>query len=158
MGAYGGRRDIMDAVSPSGPIYQAGTLSGNPMAMAAGLTLLKELKSNKKIYEDLERISALLAAGLEEQLKRRGIPASVNQVGSMFTLFFTDRKVLNLADAKTADTVMFGKYFNAMLQQGVYLAPSQFEALFVSHAITQEVAERILQASEHALNGMGGVV
>lgn len=148
VGAYGGRRDIMDAVSPAGPIYQAGTLSGNPMAMAAGLTLLKELKTNTSIYQQLNVISDYLVAGLKSQLIKRGLPFSINHVGSMFTLFFTDRVVTDFESARTCDTGLFGKYFNAMLHHGVYLAPSQFEALFVSHAITRDVADRILEASE----------
>lgn len=151
VGAYGGRRDIMDAVSPSGPIYQAGTLSGNPMAMAAGLTILSELKGTPRIYEDLEKISSYLVTGLKEQLVRRRIPFVINHVGSMFTLFFGPKEVVNYHDAKKADTVTFGRYFNAMLSRGIYLAPSQFEALFVSHAVNEEVARHILEASEQAL-------
>lgn len=152
VGAYGGRKDIMDAVSPSGPIYQAGTLSGNPMAMAAGLTILGELKSTPSIYDDLEKISSYLVSGLKEQLERRRIPFVINQVGSMFTLFFGPKEVVNYNDAKKADTAMFGRYFNAMLSRGIYLAPSQFEALFISHAVDQEVASLILEASELALD------
>lgn len=152
VGAYGGRKEIMDFVSPAGPIYQAGTLSGNPMAMAAGLTLLKELKNNRRIYQDLNSVSHFIAGGLREQLTSRSLPFTVNQVGSMFTLFFTDSVVTDYHSAKTSDTTLFGKYFNAMLQRGVYLAPSQFEALFVSHAITRDLAARILEASSEALD------
>ena len=156
VGAYGGRRDIMDAVSPSGPIYQAGTLSGNPMAMAAGLTLLNELKRNPSIYEDLNRTTELLAKGLKEQLRSRGLAFQINRVGSMFTLFFTHVAVKDYDSAKTADTAMFGKYFNAMLQRGIYLAPSQFEALFVSHTVDETIASRILDASGEALDEIVG--
>jgi len=152
VGAYGGRKEIMDFVSPAGPIYQAGTLSGNPMAMAAGLTLLKELKSNGEIYRALDEVSAFIANGLKAQLKERNLPFSINRVGSMFTLFFTPHPVTDYDSAKTSDTVMFGKYFNAMLKRGIYLAPSQFEAMFVSYAVTREVAEKILQASSEALD------
>lgn len=151
VGAYGGRKEIMDFISPAGPIYQAGTLSGNPMAMAAGLALLKQLKTNPSIYENLNTVSASLAKGLKSQLKRRGVSYTVNQVGSMFTLFFTDREVVDLESAKSADTTLFGKYFHAMLHRGIYLAPSQFEALFVSNAITEALAERILGASDASL-------
>jgi glutamate-1-semialdehyde 2,1-aminomutase len=157
VGAYGGRKEIMDAVSPAGPIYQAGTLSGNPMAMAAGLAILQELKSNPEIYEELTNISDYITSGLKAQLSERGFPFSINHVGSMFTLFFSDTKVRDYTTAKTADTILFGKYFNAMLQRGVYLAPSQFEALFLSHAITRSIADRILEASESALDEIGSL-
>lgn len=155
VGAYGGRRDIMDAVSPAGPIYQAGTLSGNPMAMAAGLTILRELKANPHIYQEINGISDYVVAGLKNQLTKRNLPFSINHVGSMLTLFFTDRAVKDFDSAKTCDTVLFGKYFNAMLNRGVYLAPSQFEALFISHAITREIADRILEASDASLDEIG---
>jgi glutamate-1-semialdehyde 2,1-aminomutase len=156
VGAYGGRRDIMNAVSPAGPIYQAGTLSGNPMAMAAGLTILKELKNNPAIYRQLDRITTFIVEGIKAQLQRRNLPYTINQVGSMFTLFFTDRRVVDYNTAKTADSTLFAKYFNAMLQRGVYLAPSQFEALFVSHSIDEKIARRILKTSEEALDDMRG--
>lgn len=152
VGAYGGRKDIMDAVSPAGPIYQAGTLSGNPMAMAAGLTILRELKGNARIYQELNDISDYLVTGLKSQLTKRGLAFSINHVGSMFTLFFTDQVVKDFDSARTCDTALFGKYFNAMLRRGIYLAPSQFEALFISHAITREIADRILEASDASLD------
>ncbi|MEX2232352.1 MAG: glutamate-1-semialdehyde 2,1-aminomutase [Cyclobacteriaceae bacterium] len=152
VGAYGGRGDIMDSVSPAGPIYQAGTLSGNPMAMAAGLTILKELKNNPDIYQDLSNISTYLVNELKVQMARRNLPFTINQVGSMFTLFFTDKVVTDYDSAKTSDTVMFGKYFNAMLRRGIYLAPSQYESLFISHAVTEEVAHRVLEASNGAFD------
>lgn len=152
VGAYGGRREIMDFVSPAGPVYQAGTLSGNPMAMAAGLALLNELRKKPEIYKELNAVSTLLVTGLRDQMKKRSLPFTINQVGSMFTLFFTDKVVTDYDSARTADTVMFGKYFNAMLQRGIYLAPSQFEALFISHAVSNEVANRILEASQAALD------
>lgn len=156
VGAYGGRKEIMDFVSPAGPIYQAGTLSGNPMAMAAGLTVLAELKDNPAIYQHLEKISTFLASGLQAQADRRKIPAVVNQVGSMFTLFFTGQQVTDYHSAKTSDTAMFGKYFNAMLRRGVYLAPSQFEAMFVSHAVNEDLAKQILEASGAAMDEIVG--
>ena len=157
VGAYGGRREIMDCVSPAGPIYQAGTLSGNPMAMAAGIAILKELKTNSVIYDELNNVSQYITSGQSTHLQERGLPFSINQVGSMFTLFFTDSIVRDYATAKTADTALFGKYFNAMLQRGVYMAPSQFEALFVSYAVTKAVADRILEASESALDEIGSL-
>ncbi len=155
VGAYGGRKEIMDFISPAGPIYQAGTLSGNPIAMAAGLVLLKELNANPGVYQDLDEVSTYLADGIRNQLEGKRFPFTVNQAGSMFTLFFTDKEVINLETAKTADTKMFGRYFNAMLRRGVYLAPSQFEALFVSQAITRGIADRIIEASEEALKESG---
>lgn len=152
VGAYGGRREIMDGVSPAGPIYQAGTLSGNPMAMAAGLAILKELKSKPSIYEEINRVSGMIVNELKAQLAERNLPFTINQVGSMFTLFFTERTVTDFDTAKTSDTAMFGKYFNAMLRRGIYLAPSQYEALFVSYAIDDSVAKRILRASSESLD------
>lgn len=152
VGAYGGRGDIMDAVSPAGPIYQAGTLSGNPMAMAAGLTILRELRNNPSIYHDLQNRSTYLVNELKVQMARRSLTFTINQVGSMFTLFFTDKRVIDYDTAKSCDTVMFGKYFNAMLRRGIYLAPSQFESLFLSHAINEDVCARILEASSEAFD------
>lgn len=150
VGAYGGRADIMDSVSPAGPIYQAGTLSGNPMAMAAGLAILKELKNNPVVYEDLQNRSTRLVKEMKVQMARRNLTYTINHVGSMFTLFFTDKHVVDYDTAKTCDTNMFGKYFNAMLRRGIYLAPSQFEALFLSHAIDEDVCARILEASNES--------
>ncbi|HET9487493.1 MAG TPA: glutamate-1-semialdehyde 2,1-aminomutase [Chryseosolibacter sp.] len=152
VGAYGGRRDIMDGVSPSGPIYQAGTLSGNPMAMAAGLAILNLLNDNPSIYEDINNISASIVRELKAQVAARRLPFTINQVGSMFTLFFTGETVIDFDTAKTSDTALFGRYFNAMLRRGIYLAPSQYESLFVSHAVNERIAERILQASSESLD------
>jgi glutamate-1-semialdehyde 2,1-aminomutase len=154
VGAYGGRQEIMDCVSPAGPVYQAGTLSGNPMAMAAGLAMLNYLRKHPHTYDYLNEITSYITSGIGEQLKRKGLDYTINQVGSMFTLFFTSTRVRDFATAKTSDTAMFGKFFNGMLERGVYLAPSQYEALFVSAAIDTAVADRILQASEEALAGL----
>ena len=154
VGAYGGREDIMNTVSPAGPVYQAGTLSGNPMAMAAGLAMLNYLRKHPHTYDYLNEITSYITSGIGAQLKRKGLDYSINQVGSMFTLFFTSTRVKNFATAKTSDTALFGKYFNAMLDRGVYLAPSQFEALFVSAAVDTSIADRILQASDEALNSL----
>lgn len=152
VGAYGGRKEIMDAVSPAGPVYQAGTLSGNPVAMAAGLAMLKYLDENRSIYEAIDRITASIVSGLEQQIRAKNLAATINRVGSMFTLFFTSEKVVDFNTAQTSDTKKFGVYFREMLQRGIYLAPSQYEALFVSHAITPAVVEQILKASEEALD------
>lgn len=154
VGAYGGKQEIMDCVSPAGPVYQAGTLSGNPMAMAAGLAMLNYLRKHPHTYDYLNEISSYITSGIGEQLKRKGLDYSINQVGSMFTMFFTSTRVKNFATAKTSDTAMFGRYFNAMLERGVYLAPSQYEALFISAAIDTAIADRILQASDEALNAL----
>jgi glutamate-1-semialdehyde 2,1-aminomutase len=152
VGAYGGKREIMDSVSPAGPVYQAGTLSGNPMAMAAGLAMLTYLKSHPNTYSYLNEISSYIVSGLRDSLKRKGLNYTINQVGSMFTLFFTKENVINFETAKTSDTALFGHYFQAMLKRGIYLAPSQYEALFISAAIDQKIADRIIQASDESLN------
>lgn len=151
VGAYGGRREIMDFVSPLGPIYQAGTLSGNPLAMAAGLAMLQHLKQNPSIYQQVENSTSSLVEGIRKQLHTAGLNYTINSVGSMFTLFFTASHVIDYDTAKTSDTVRFASYFQAMLQQGVYLAPSQYEAMFVSTAVDDRVVDQILDASEKAL-------
>jgi len=154
VGAYGGKKEIMEFVSPEGPVYQAGTLSGNPLAMAAGLAMLNHLKNNPSVYAQIDRITEKLAEGLRQQVAARGLKCTINHVGSMFTLFFTDTPVINYDTAKTCDTQLFAQYFQAMLTQGIYMAPSQFEAMFVSAAITDQVAEQILDASAHAFASM----
>jgi glutamate-1-semialdehyde 2,1-aminomutase len=154
VGAYGGKKEIMSCVSPAGPVYQAGTLSGNPLAMAAGMALLTYLKSNPQVYANINETGKSLAAGLLLQAAQHHIPAQVNQVGSMFTLFFTKEKVSDYETAKKSDTALFGKYFNAMLEQGVYLAPSQFEAMFISNAIGKEEIDKILNASDLAFKSL----
>jgi len=138
VGAYGGRRDIMESLAPSGPVYQAGTLSGNPVAMAAGLATLRAINSNSEFYADLEKRSALLEKGILESIKKSGIKGVINRVGSMFTLFFTNAKeVKSYSDVVECDTQLFARYFNLLLGEGVYMAPSQFEACFVSQAHTE---------------------
>lgn len=151
VGAYGGRKEIMDCVSPIGPVYQAGTLAGNPLAMAAGLAMLKYLKKHPEVYTQIDRNTSLLAEGIRKQFMEVGIPHSINQVGSMFTVFFTDQKVIDFDSAKTSNTAMFARYFQAMSSQGIYLAPSQFEAMFVSAALTEDVISKILEANRSAL-------
>lgn len=133
VGAYGGRKDLMGWVAPLGPVYQAGTLSGNPLAMAAGAATLREL-ARPGTYERLEANSARLAAGLEEEARKAGVAVQVQRVGSMLTVFFCAIPVKNMETARSSDTSFFGRYFHAMLEQGVYLPPSQFEAWFVSLA------------------------
>ncbi len=154
VGAYGGKKEIMSCVSPAGPVYQAGTLSGNPLAMAAGMALLTHLKNNPQVYANINETGKTLAAGLLQQAAHHRIPAQVNQVGSMFTFFFTKEKVSDYETAKKSDTALFGKYFNAMLEQGVYLAPSQFEAMFISNSIGKEEIDKILIASDLAFKSL----
>jgi glutamate-1-semialdehyde 2,1-aminomutase len=149
VGAYGGRRDIMEHIAPAGPVYQAGTLSGNPVAMTAGIAMLKVLK-NKAIYEELERKAQRLADGLAEAAKRANVPIASNRVGSMMTTFFTDQPVTDYDSAKTAHTQKYAKFFRAMLARGVYLAPSQFEAAFVSAAHSDEDIRQTMAAAEEA--------
>ena len=154
VGAYGGKAEIMEYVSPSGPVYQAGTLSGNPIAMAAGLTMLNYLDQNPSVYSQLEKTGNNLANGIKETVNRLGLPYTVNHLGSMYTLFFTDKKVNNFADAQTCDTSIFGKYFRGMLEKGIYLAPSQYESLFLSTALDQSHLDRILDANEQTLKSL----
>lgn len=151
VGAYGGKKEIMDMVSPAGPVYQAGTLSGNPVAMSAGLAMLRYLNENPGIYKQLDKITKKIADGIRENLKKLSLNYTVSQVGSMFTLFFTGSEVTDFETAKTSDTSLFARYFQAMLQQGIYLAPSQYESLFVSAAITEELADEIVKANFEAL-------
>lgn len=151
VGAYGGRREIMESVSPVGPVYQAGTLSGNPLAMAAGLTMVSHLKSHPEVYTQINHTTNKLVEGLKKQISEKGMNYTVNQVGSMFTLFFTDRAVTDFPTATSSDTALFAHYFNSMLNQGIYMAPSQYEAMFISTAIDDGLLDRILTASEQAL-------
>ncbi len=153
VGAFGGRRDIMEKVAPIGPIYQAGTLSGNPLAMTAGIETLK-LLAKPGVYKTLEKSSAELEQGLREAAEEAGIPTTINRVGSMFTSFFTDRKVKDFASAKTSDTAKFGNFFRAMLKNGVNLAPSQFEAAFMSLAHTRSDIAKTIEAARKSLKAL----
>jgi glutamate-1-semialdehyde 2,1-aminomutase len=150
VGAFGGRRDIMESLAPAGPVYQAGTLSGNPLAMAAGLATLQVL-ANKADYRGLERKTRRLCSGMTALFRKKGIPVAVNRSGSMFTVFFTDRVVTDFASALRCDTSLFARYFNAMLRCGVSLPPSQFETAFVSFAHTEDDIDRTLEACRDAL-------
>ncbi len=152
VGAYGGRKEIMDFVAPAGPVYQAGTLSGNPIAMSAGLAMLRYLNENAQtFYPELNRISDKLVNGIKANMQELGLSYTLNQVGSMFSLFFTQNPVTDFTSAKTSDLALFGRYFNSMLQKGVYLAPSQYETLFVSMAVTNDIADQFLAANRAAL-------
>lgn len=156
VGAYGGKAEIMDVVSPVGKVYQAGTLSGNPLAMAAGLAMLHEINDNPQIYKQLEEICLQITEGIAEGCDDFGINYKINRVGSMFTLFFTDTEVTNFETAKTSDLAFFGKYFQAMLKRGVYLAPSQFESMFLSTAISDENIKQIIKANKESLEEILG--
>jgi glutamate-1-semialdehyde 2,1-aminomutase len=150
VGAFGGRRDIMSKVSPSGPVYQAGTLSGNPIAMACGLATLRRLRDDD-VYPRLESLSAMLAEGLSRAAKAAGIPHCLQRVGSMMTLFFKEGPVRDYDDALRSDTAAFAKFFWAMIDRGVYWPCSQFEALFVSAAHAERDIEATIAAAEEAL-------
>jgi len=152
--AYGGRRDIMRQVAPLGPVYQAGTLSGNPLAMRAGLATLRLLAA-EGFYAALDRQSARLAGGIRDALQSCGLAAQVNSAGSLLTLFFTAEPVRNYSAAKTSDLQRFAAFFTAMLDRGVFLPPSQFEALFVSAAHTEEEIDRTLAACRQSLQEIG---
>lgn len=154
VGAYGGKSDIMDMIAPSGPVYQAGTLSGNPLATTAGLAMLNLITSDENVYSRLAQKGKALKDGIQSQLKQLGKNYTVNQLGSMFTLFFTDTPVKNFSDAKTCDLTLFGQYFQGMLKRGVYLPPSQFESWFLSDALGEVEMQKILQASEETLSEM----
>jgi glutamate-1-semialdehyde 2,1-aminomutase len=151
VGAYGGRAEIMNRVAPAGPIYQAGTLSGNPLAVAAGLATLRRLEKENP-YARLESLGSQLEQGLILAAAAAGVRVRVNRAGSMFTLFFTDRDVTDFESAKSCDSERFNQYFHSMLDQGIYLPPSQFEAAFISAAHTDADIERTIDAAKRALS------
>ena len=146
VGAYGGRREIMELVSPVGKVYQAGTLSGNPIAMAAGLTQLKYLYEHQEIYKDLEEKGKRLYGGMKKILAEKNLPYHINHVSSLGSLFFTEQEVVDYTSAKSSDTKAFSEYFKGMLAQGIHMAPSQFEAMFLSVAHTDEIIDQTLEA------------
>ncbi len=150
LGAYGGRKEIMDKIAPEGPIYQAGTLSGNPLAMVAGIATLKTLFEENP-YERLEMLTVKLSDGISQILKERGIPHTINRVASMFTVFFTDKPVKDYQSAKSSDLEMFAKFFRALLKKGVLFSPAQFEACFLSTAHTQEIIDETLNRVRDAV-------
>lgn len=157
VGAYGGRQDIMSMISPSGPVYQAGTLSGNPLAVAAGLATLEEV-AQEGFYEDLEKKTGVLAEGWRQAAENAGAPICLNQMGSLMTSFFVPEGTLRVTDFETAgsaDTQRYAEFFKYMLEQGVYLPPSQFEALFVSAAHDEKSVQRTIEAAQHAFWRLG---
>jgi len=151
VGAYGGKAEIMNWISPLGPVYQAGTLSGNPIAMAAGLTMLNYLNEHSEVYSQLEAAGTRLTAGFAQSITKLGLDYTINHIGSMYTLFFTNQQVTDFPSAKSSDLVLFGKYFHAMLDQGIYMGPSQFESMFLSTALTDAHIDKVIAANEEAL-------
>ena len=151
VGAYGGKKEIMDCVSPAGKVYQAGTLSGNPIAMSAGLAMLHYLNEHPEVYMQIAHATQRIAEGIRKALIANGLQMTINQIGSMYSLFFTDKPVIDFESAKTSDTQLFGKYFREMLKRGVYLAPSQFESLFVSAALSEADLQHIEQANAEVM-------
>ena len=154
VGAYGGRLDVMQQIAPLGGIYQAGTLSGNPVAMAAGLATMRELNSHPEYYVRAENSTKKLIAGLQEAAKSAGIPLATNQVGSMGCIFFTEGPVTCFADVQKSDLELFRRYFLGMLDEGIYLAPSQFEAIFVSAAHTESDIDRTIDAARKVFKSL----
>ena len=151
VGAFGGKREIMEMISPSGPVYQAGTLSGNPLAMAAGFAALTYIKEHPEIYMQLEKASMYLETGLKENLKSVGKNYSMNRVGSMTCMFFTEKPVNDFKSALSSDTKLYGKYFHEMLKRGIYLAPAQFEAMFVSTVHTKDDLDKTINAHKESV-------
>jgi glutamate-1-semialdehyde 2,1-aminomutase len=152
VGGYGGPNDIMNMVAPLGPMYQAGTLSGNPLAMAAGLATLRQLKAHPEIYARIDSLSGKLVAGVLAAAKRAGVPMTANRVGSMFTWFFAPDAVYDWDSASKCDTAAFGKFFRGMLDNGVYLPPAQYEAAFLSAAHTESDVNATIAAAKTALS------
>lgn len=151
VGAFGGKKEIMEKIAPVGPVYQAGTLSGNPLAMAAGYAALKKIKDNPYTYTILEEQSAYLEKGLKENLRQIGKDYTMTRIGSMMCMFFTEAEVTDFKSAVKSDTELYAKYFNQMLKQGIYLAPAQFEAMFVSTAHTKEDLDKTIEAHHNSL-------
>ncbi len=152
VGAYGGRKEIMEQLAPKGSVYQAGTLSGNPLAMAAGYAMLTELNNNPDIYKELDRKAEMLANGIEANLKEAGVKGLVNRVGSMMTMFFTDEEKVNSFDtAMKSKSDVYAKYFTMALESGIYLAPSQFECAFTSYVQSDEEINKTIEANLNAL-------
>ncbi len=152
VGAYGGKKEIMDYVSPQGPVYQAGTLSGNPIAMSAGLAILNYLNTHEEVYQQIEQSGKYLAKELGAINEAMGKNFTINQIGSMISIFFTETQVTDFETAKTSDTTLFGQYFQGMLAEGVYLPPAQFESWFLSTALTGIDLEEIVAAHKSVLN------
>lgn len=154
VGCYGARKEIMEYIAPLGPVYQAGTLSGNPVAMAAGIAQVENLKSNPEIYRQIEEGARSLAESMNATAKELDIPVSINQIGSLLSCFFTGKDVVDSKSAKTSNTKVYSNYFSKMLDKGIYLAPSQFEAMFVSYSHSKEDLEKTVEAFNETLKEM----
>lgn len=154
VGAYGGKEEIMNYVAPTGPVYQAGTLSGNPLAMAAGLTLLKKLKYNPRVYDELEEKSRLLADGIQNILEEHDIPHTINRIGSMIGVFYCEGPVTSFQQANKTDKQLFPKIFHGMLKRGVHLPPSPFEAFFLANSLTMEDINFTISAFRETVEGL----
>lgn len=154
VGAFGGKEEIMNMIAPAGPVYQAGTLSGNPLAMAAGVAALNHIKEHPEIYDELEKKSSYLENGFKENLKSIRKNYAMNRVGSMMCMFFTEEPVDDFNSAVKSDTELYGKYYHQMLQRGIYLAPAQFEALFVSTAHSNEDLDKTIEAHRESLTAL----
>ena len=155
MGAYGGNKDIMSQIAPQGTVYQAGTLSGNPIAMTAGIVTLEQL-AKEGVYQSLDERSGRLTDGLANAAQKAGLAARTGHVGSMLGMFFTDRNIACFEDAKTCDLELFANFYQGMRRQGIYIAPSQFEALFLSTAHTDEHIDATVDAAEQVLRDLAG--
>ena len=155
VGAFGGKKHIMEAVAPIGNVYQAGTLSGNPIAMIAGFTTLKILNTEPKIYTELEQKTQYLKDGLHQVLSASGLPFTINQFGSMISVHFAAHEVTDFASAASANIELFKKYFHAMLNRGVYLPPSAYESWFLNDALTKEDLDHIINATKESVNEIG---
>ncbi|PYT52484.1 MAG: aspartate aminotransferase family protein, partial [Acidobacteria bacterium] len=151
--AYGGRAELMNNVAPLGPVYQAGTLAGNPLAMRAGIAAVKQL-NKRGLYDEMTQLARRLVFGLRAELSEAGIPAQINAIGSLSTIFFAPEPVRNYADAKRSDTKRYARFFREMLDRGIFLAPSQFEATFVSAAHTLADIDRTLAAAHESLQAV----
>ncbi len=151
VGAFGGKKEIMEMIAPAGPVYQAGTLSGNPLAMSAGYAALSYIKDNPNLYNELEEKSKYLEEGFKENIKKLNKNFSINRVGSMLTLFFTEEKVNDFKSAVKSDTNLYGKYFHEMLKRGIYLPPAQFEAFFISTTHSKEDLNKTIRMNYEAL-------
>ncbi|NCI51593.1 glutamate-1-semialdehyde 2,1-aminomutase [Sediminibacterium roseum] len=151
VGAFGGKKEIMEKIAPLGNVYQAGTLSGNPIAMIAGYTMLSELKNNPSIYKELEEKTAYLHQGLDKILQASATPYVINRLGSMISIHFSDHPVVDFATAASADNQLFNKYFHAMLKRGVYLPPSAFESWFLNNALSYDDLDKTISATEESL-------
>ena len=154
VGAFGGKKEIMEKIAPSGPIYQAGTLSGNPLAMSAGYSVLSYIKENTNIYDILEEKAAYLENGMKDNLKKLGKKFAMNRVGSMSCMFLTEEDVVDFNSAVKSNTELYGKYFHEMLKRGIYLAPAQFEAMFISSVHSKEDLDKTIQAHYESLKAV----